>query len=157
MIINGNKKFDHIIKEELKVIMGKGEYVSRRTIVPHKTEEYAPYHICESGRVQEQLFGVSILLEAYRLYNDKEILEFAINTLDEIALNYTKDGMILNGNKEDYSTVCCPMIPIVDMANELEKLNDNRSKNFIILAKKLAKHLFNRGLSFPTEGEIQML
>lgn len=153
MLINGDKKFESVIREELNIIMGKGEYVPRRTIVPHKTEKYAPYHICESGRVQEQFFGVSILLEAYKLYKDKEILEFAVNTLEELADNYTKSGMLLNGNNEDYSTVCCPMIPIVDMANELGALGDSRAAKFKSLAKDLAKHIFSRGLSFPTEGD----
>jgi len=152
MLLNGDKKYESVIREELDIIMGKGDYVPRRTIVPHKTE-YAPFHICESGRVQEQFFGVSILLDAYRLYNDREILEFAVNTLDELCDNYIKGGMLVNGNDEDYSTVCCPMIPIVDIANELNKLCDKRAERFKTVAQNLARHIYNRGLSFPTEGE----
>ncbi len=154
ILINGDEKFNSLIKEELGIIMGKGEYVPRRTIVPHKTKKYAPYHICESGRIQEQFFGVSILLEAYKLYNDNEILEFAINTLNEISDNFTKDGMVFDGGGVDYSTVCAPMIPIVDMTNTLKALNDSRAELFETMAKNLAKHIYNRGLSFPTEGEI---
>lgn len=154
MLLNGSNRFDSVIKRELDIVMGKGKHIARKSIVPYKTEKYAPYHICESGRVQEQFFGVSILLEAYRLYNDKEFLEFAVKTLSELADNYTRDGMILNGNGEDYSTVCSPMIPIVDLANELQMLNDERAEKFKNMAKRLAEHLFNRGLSFPTEGDI---
>lgn len=156
MRLRKNFKFDSVAKEELDIIMAKNKsFVPRRTIVPYALGEYAPYHIHESNRIQEQFFGVSILIEAYRVYNDKEILDFAVCTLKELVDNYMKNGMIFNGS--DYTTVCCPMIPLVDAALLLKKLGDSRAEIFEKAAAESAEFLFNRGYSFPTEGGISDL
>ncbi len=152
MNFNKNFKYDKIAKEELDIIMGKSDYIQRKTIVPHKTKTHAPYHIYGSDRVQEQFFGVSVLLEAYKLYESEEIYEFMINTLFELRENYIKNGMVFNGT--DYTTVCAPMIPIVDVTLLLKSKNDERYKLFEETATQMAEYLFKRGYNFPTEGEI---
>lgn len=144
MRIGGHRKYDSIAKYELSEIMGeKGVQIPRKTIVPYQTE-FAPYHICKSVRIQEQFFGVSILLEAYKTYGDKKYLDFAQKALDELLDNYFMAGKIYNG--EDYTTVCAPVIPIVDMANFTQKERYKKA------AVAIAEYLLKRGINFPTEG-----
>ncbi len=147
-----HKRFHAVVQEELAQIMGKdGWDIPRKTILPRKTEEYAAFHISHSNRIQEQFFGVSILLEAYKLYGEEEYLEFAVSALMELVQNWiTSDGMIYNG--EDYTTVCAPVIPMVDMALLLSSLGDGRAAVFEDTAVRIAEFLLKRGVSFPTEG-----
>ncbi len=143
-----HKKYDALARYELSEVMGeKGIRIPRKTIVPERTE-YAPYHICKSKRVQEQFFGVSILLEAYKTYKEQRYLEFAQNALDELLDNYFIDGQIYNG--EDYTTVCAPVIAVVDMANEVQ--DAERKERYKKAAIAVAEYLVKRGISFPTEG-----
>lgn len=150
MRLNNHRKYDAIVREELSIIMGKGKYVPRRTIVPHAINGFPAYHIHESNRVQEQFFGVSILLEAYRVYEEDEILEFAIASLKSLVDNHMKNGMVFNG--EDYTTVCCPAIPLVDMAIFLKLKEDKRYLIFEKAALELGDYLCERNFNFPTEG-----
>lgn len=148
MRVGNHRKYDDAAKYELGIIMGKnGERVQRKTIVPERTE-YAPYHICGSNRIQEQFFGVSILLEAYKTYNDKKYLDYAEYALDELLDNWFSDGMIYNG--EDYTTVCAPVIAIADMANATE--NPQKKKRYHDSCIAVAEYLLRRGINFPTEG-----
>lgn len=151
MQYKNHRKYDKTVKEELDIIMAKSENpIPRRTIFPKAQNGFAPYHVYKSSRVQEQFFGVSILLEAYKLYKDKEILEYAISALNELCDNYIKDGMVDIGT--DYTTVCCPMITLVDMALFLKSLNDKRYEVFEKTAGQMAEFLLKRGYDFPTEG-----
>lgn len=150
MNFNRNLKYDKTVRKELDIIMGKGEYIPRKTIVPHKTEHYDAYHIHNSSRVQEQFFGVSILLEAYKLYKSEEIYEYMVSTLSELVNNYIKKGMVYNG--KDYTTVCAPIIPVIDAALCIKAKNDERYKIFLKAAGKMALHLYTRQYDFPTEG-----
>lgn len=156
MRLKNHMKYDKTAKEELAVIMAKsGAPIRRRTILPYPDSGYAAYHICESNRVQEQFFGVSILLDAFRLYRDREMLEYAVSALDELVNNFMKGGMVTNGT--DYTTVCCPMIPLADMANFLKDENDKRYIKFKNAADEMAAFLYKRGYNFPTEGTISEL
>lgn len=152
MRLEGHLKFDAVARKELSEIMGEnGVNIPRKTILPYKTEEFDAYHISGSKRIQEQFFGVSILMEAYKLYKEEEYLEFAVEALNELVKNWiTDEGMVFNG--QDYTTVCAPVIPVVDMAKLLSELNDERSKLFYDTAIKIAEFLLKRGLRFPTEG-----
>ncbi len=152
MRMGGHLKFDGRARAELSEVMGEGGVRTRRkTIVPYKTEKFAPYHIEDSVRIQEQFFGVSILTEAYKLYGDKKYLEFAIAALSELRDNWiTPEGMIFNG--ADYTTVCAPVIAVVDLANLLSDIGDERGEDFRALAIRIADYLLKRGISFPTEG-----
>lgn len=154
MKITGSRQYDSLAKEELAVIMGEREYIPRKTIVPHETELFSAYHIHKSTRVQEQIFGVSILLEAYLVYKDKKYLEFAVSTLLEISDNFMVGGKIINGSGADYTTVCCPVIAFADMANILKDCKDERAEIFKQKAIDIAEFLLLRGMDFPTETEI---
>ncbi len=158
MLVNmrtgGHKKYDEVALEQLDIITGKGEPVHRRTILPYPAEGYAAYHVYKSGRVQEQFFGVSILLEYYRVYGWSWILDYAVSTMDELVENYMKNGMLVNGEGVDYTTVCCPMIPVVDLAVFLRSIRDPRADRFFKIAEEMAAFLYRRGFRFPTETEI---
>ncbi len=155
MRLSGHLAFDEKARRELSEIMGQdGIRTKRKTIVPYKTEKYDAYHIEGSDRIQEQFFGVSILTEAYKLYGDKKYLEFAIEALSELQRNWiTPEGKIYNG--VDYTTVCAPVIPIVDLAILLNNIGDRRGEHFCELALKIAEYLLGRGISFPTEGDAE--
>ncbi len=150
---SGKRAYDKIVKEELDIVMCHGKQpVKRKSIVPYETE-YPAYHIYQSDRVQEQFFGVSILLEAYRLYKEDRYLEFAVNSLKELLENNDKGGMIVRGNN-DYTTVCAPVIAICDMAIILKEKGDLRYDYFGKKAIEVADYLVYRGFDFPTEGFI---
>lgn len=156
----GTKKYDAIVRQELDVIIGQnGENVPRKTIVPYKTDRFEAYHISDSDRIQEQFAGVSILLEAYKLYNEEKYLTYAINALNELIDNrLSDDGMIFrfndSGRIEDYTTVYVPIISIADMAVYLKNKDNKKSEKFADAAVKIADFLVRRGLNFPTEGEL---
>ena len=152
MRLNGHRKYDKIARENLDIIMGKGEYVREKTIPPVAVEGYPPYHIYQTGRVQEQFFGVSILLEAYRVYGDEAYLEHAVAALKTMVDHNIRDGALYNGWGHEYTTVCCPVIPIVDLALVLKKKQDPRYRTFEDTALAMAEFLYNRGYHFPTEG-----
>lgn len=151
MRLKGHWKYDAIARKELDTILCRTlPPVPRRTIATFAQNGFAPYHIFRSNRVQEQFFGASILLEAYRLYGERDILEYAIHTLNELVEHYMINGKVDNG--EDYTTVCCPMIPLVDMALFLKNSGDNRYITFENAASEMAEYLYKRGFDFPTEG-----
>ncbi len=152
MRLHNSRKYDAVVREELDIIMGKRKPVPRRTILPYPADGYPAWHIFQSNRVQEQFFGVSILLEAYKLYQRPELLEYATAALQELVADHMKDGMVYNG--EDYTTVCCPMIPLVDMANYLKAAGDDRAEQFETAAEQMAAFLYKRGFHFPTEGTV---
>lgn len=131
--------------------------VRRRTIFHLPHENYPAYNIFESNRVQEQFFGITILLDAYKYFGDEKYYRYAVCTMDSFLDHYQKDdGRIerisRHGIPEDYTTVCCPMIPIVDMANYLKNRDAARSSRYFDSAKRMADYLNKRGLIFPTEG-----
>lgn len=147
-----SNKFDEIVRRELDIITGKGKYTAHKTIVPHETQNHKAYHIYNSNRVQEQFFGVSILIEAYKHFGDEEILEYAVRSLENLLDENFENGMIYNGS--DYTTVCCPVIAVADMARLLEEKGDKRSGIFKEAAIQTAEFLLKRGLDFPTETEV---
>lgn len=151
MRLGNHRKYDRIVRKELDIIMGKGEYVPCRTIVPHEENGFPAYHIYKSQRVQEQFFGVSILLEAFRVYGEEELLEYAVAALKTLTDYHMINGMVFNG--EDYTTVCCPAIPLVDMAIFLKERKDGRYLIFEKAVLELADFLCKRGFYFPTEGQ----
>lgn len=142
------------VQDDLKTIMGEQEpFVEHRSIVPFAQEQYLPYHIWHSDRVQEQFFGVSILLDAFRALKDRTYLNHAVCALDELLDNWvTSEGMI-TGLGKDYTTVTCPVIPIVDMARCLRGDDPERAEYYKGIAIRIADYVVRRGLDFPTEGE----
>ena len=143
----------------LKVITEKDEEraIPHRTILKAPHDRYPAYNVYKSCRVQELAFGITILLDAYRYFGDSEYLEYAKGATECLISYYQKEnGAIFvdwgDGTAEDYTTVCAPMIPLCDMAKELEgtPLGDTLRQR----CDKMADFLYNRGLSFPTEGGV---
>ncbi len=154
-----NRDYETITRHELDIIMGEnGNNVPRRTILAYKTE-YPAYHISGSDRIQEQFTGISILLEAYKVFGEEKYLEHAVLSLEELAYNrIDKCGRIwctCGGECTDYTTVCAPVITIADMTLFLEKRGDKRSQIFRKICVKIADYLVQRGFDFPTEGAVR--
>ncbi len=135
----------------------EGKAIPRRTIlnVPH--DDYLPFNVYKSRRVQELSAGIIILLDAYKYFKDEKYLKYAKGATTCLISYYQKeDGRIEvdwgNNAKDDYTTVCAPIIPITDMANYLKDIDAEFSRMCKDSADKIAKYLYNRGLRFPTEG-----
>ncbi len=147
------------LKELLDIITEEDEIraVPRRTIFKHPHKSFGPYNIFDSYRIQEQFFGVTILLDAYKYFGDEKYYEYAIGATDCLIRDYIKeDGRIEVswgiGARDDYTTVCCPMIPICDMALFLHGKDEKRAETYLKIASNMAEYLYKRGLNFPTEG-----
>lgn len=131
--------------------------VPRRTIFAKQYQKYPAYNIFKSTRIQEEFFGVTILLDAFKYFNEEKYYEYAINTLNSLIDNYQSlDGRLErvgdSGEKEDYTTVCSAMIPIVDMVNFVKDKDQKLYEKYYDSASRMANYLYNRGLIFPTEG-----
>lgn len=150
--------YERKVKTLLDVITEKDpeKAIARRTILNVPFEGYPAYNIFRSRRIQEQFFGITILLDAYKYFQEREYLEYALGATDCLLDNYQgADGRLETsqcGNDEDYTTVCCAMIPIVDMANFLKDRKPEHSEKYFLAARKMAEYLYMRGQSFPTEG-----
>lgn len=130
--------------------------IPRITILNKPYLDYPAYNIFKSRRIQEEFFGITVLLDAYRYFGDKKYYEYAVNTTDSLLDNYQKiDGRLETSNGmagEDYTTVCCAMIPIADMANFMKGRDGKRAKKYGEAASRMAEYLYRRGMDFPTEG-----
>ena len=129
-----------------------------RTILSTPHNGFPPYNVYKSCRVQELASGVTILLDAYKYFKEEKYLKYAKGaTMCLISYYQKEDGRIEvdwgNDAKEDYTTVCAPIIPIIDMSNFLRDTDPKLSNLFKTSAAKIADYLCNRGLKFPTEGE----
>ncbi len=133
----------------------------RATVFDKPHAGFPAYHIFKSNRIQEQFFAVSILLNAYQAYGDETYYRYTVNTLNTLLDNYQKaDGRIEKINPsgvEDYSTVCCLIIPIVDVALLVKDGDDALYEKYVSAAKSLAEFIYKRGFSFPTEGGVSEL
>ncbi len=127
-------------------------FIKRCTIVPEAQGEIAPYNTFGLNRSQEAFNGAEILIDAYKLFGEKDYLELAINVLNARIDEMDENGCIYR-NGVDYCTVTCMILPICDMAVLLKSLNDGRFKKFETAAIKMADHIVKRGFNFPTEGD----
>ena len=158
----GDLKLEKFVLDELAVITETDEKkaVFRQTIFNKPHGRFPAFNVYNSGLVQEQFFGVTILLDAYDYFKDDKYLDYAVKALDTLMTHYQKeDGRIetyteWSDSFDDYTTVCCPMIPIVDMSNYLKNIDPQKSAYYQNCADKMAAYLFQRGLNFPTEGGV---
>ena len=156
----GNAAYERLVKAELDVICETDERKAepRQTILSKPHGKYPAYHIYKSSRVQEQFFGVTILLDAYEYFGDETYLRYATNALDCLLSTYQKaDGRIetyteWSGAYDDYTTVCAPIIPVIDMALFYQNIDAKKAAFYRQSAEKIAAYLYRRGLNFPTEG-----
>lgn len=153
-------EYEKKVLGELDVITEQGEEkaVPRQTIWHKPHDGFYAYNVYKSKRVQELFFGITILLDAYKYFGDEKYLIYLKGATECLISYYQKDDGRIEidwGNeKGDYTTVCAPMIPIVDVALYLEKIDPHLSLKCKASATKMAEYLFNRGLSFPTEGVV---
>ena len=154
------KKFEQTALAELDIITERdiNKATPRQTIVWTPHENFGAYNLYKSWRVQELFFGITILLDAYLYFGDEKYYEYATGATRNLLDNYRGErGQIeidWGDHFDDYSTVCCPMIPIADMANFLKGKDDDLAKKCVDACDKLALFLFERGLHFPTEGTV---
>lgn len=153
LLFGNNEHFDKLLKNFLLIANPENDslVIERCSI---SVEE--GYRTKNSTRIQEAYAGVSLFLDAYKLYGNEEYLEFAISILDSRLKQDLLNGAIMrrhNGEEKDYTTVTCMVIPVVDMAVFLKEKNDSRYKIFEDAAIEIADHIANRGMDFPTEGE----
>ncbi len=150
--------YDEKLREFFRVFLGKREAdaVVRLTVYPEAQGEFGPYSVYKSHRIQEHSFAVSMLLDAYKLYGQEKFLTYAVGAMNNIIANYQKENGALmtphGGEYTDYSTVCCLIIPMVDMALFMKDRDGALYERYRTAAGKLAEHIYRRGFSFPTEG-----
>lgn len=156
------ERYENEVKKLLSIVTETDEEKakSRITILSKGQKNgLPPYHIFNSTRIQEQFFGVTLLLDAYRYFGDDKWGSYAVNALNTLLDTYQKeDGRLetwveWNARFVDYSTVCCLMIPIVDMANYFADKKESIAQRYKKSAAKLAEYLYNRGICFPTETD----
>jgi len=155
-----NEAYEKLVKAELDVICETDESkaLPRRTILNKPHGRFPAYNVYQSGRVQEQFFGVTILFDAYKYFKDEKYLSYATKALDCLVENYQKnDGRIetyteWSDSYDDYSTVCAPIIPLIDASLFYSDKDRKKSDYYLNSASKLAEYLYKRGLNFPTEG-----
>ena len=146
----GCDSFFQRIEKSFSEIMEQDETkaIPRRTVLnkPYKNED--SYFIFESNRIQELLFGVTIFTDAYKLTGKPVFLEYAVGGLNSVLSKHFDNGMIyteyLNGGKEDYTTVCCLIIPFVDMAVLLRDSDPALSQRFRQVSASIAAYLYGR-------------
>jgi len=130
--------------------------VNRRTIFLKEQNGLPAYNVYNSKRIQEQFFGITILLDAFKYFGDKKYYNYAIKTTDCLIDNYQKGngGLFTShgGGLKDYSSVCSAMIPIVDVANYIKDKDEARARKYFHSAYRLAEYIYKRNINFPTEG-----
>ncbi len=150
--------YDKKLQEFFDVFLTTDEEkaVPRLTLFDKPHGDFPAYNIYRSRRIQEQHFAISMLLDAYKLYGEERFLRYAVGAMNTIIDCYQKeDGRLETGHggkDEDYSTVCCLIIPFVDMALFFRDKDAVLYEKYRTGASKLAQHIYNRGFCFPTEG-----
>jgi len=155
-----NEKYEKIALKALEEITETDPSKAKlRITVLDKPQEngYPAYHVFKSNRIQEQFFGVTIFLDAYKYFKEEKYLRYAKESLNTLIDYYQKDDggfytkMEWNDHEDDYSTVTCLIIPIIDMALFMKDIDKDLADKYIKSAEKLANHVYLRGLNFPTE------
>lgn len=147
------------IKGALELITERDESKAkdRETIFYKARKGYPAYNVFNSNRVQEQFFGIGILLDAYKVFGTKKYLDYAVKAMDSVLKNHlSKSGAIetfmeWSKKTEDYTTVCCLIIPVIELAEFLKDKMPEKSEKYYSAARKMARHVYKRGISFPTE------
>lgn len=157
------KEYDDCLKRFFNILLPDKEddCIERLSIMKEPLHGLPPYSVYKSRRIQEHFAGVSILLDAYKVYKDNKYLDYAINVLNSLLDNYQRpNGSIATSycaDDEDYTTVTCLIFPIIDMALFFKDKNKELYEKYLDSASRVASFIYNRGLSFPTEGGDSLL
>lgn len=144
----------------LNVITAKDEALAvPRVTIWHKRQENSPaYNMYKSIRVQELFFGITILLDAYKYFKNEEYYTYLIGAVDCLIDFYQGENGQIQVNwgngYDDYTSVCCPMIPLLDVANFIKSKDPKKANRYFDCCEKMAEYLYKRGISFPTEGAV---
>ena len=153
MTTHNSDRYRAMTQEAIKTMMGEGErLVARNTIVPYPVGEFPAYHVYKSRRIQEQFFGISILTEQYKLTGEGKYLDFAVKSAETVIRVYQQENGAFVQQGSDYTTVCAPVIAIIDLARELREVDQGKAEYFSESAARAVRYLVGRGLHFPTEG-----
>ena len=152
----------HECEERLKILLNimtekdEARAIEKRTILNRPHGRFPAYNVYRSERVQELAFAITILLDAYKYFGNEEYYTYAIGATDTLTSHYMReDGCIevdWGDNCEDYTTVCCPLIPIADMALFIKERDPVKASKYRHSIDKIAEYLYHRGMHFPTEG-----
>lgn len=121
--------------------------------------EYGPYHLYqEYNYPQHEIFFLEELIDYYKLSKDDDILRDAIGLAKHFMNEHIQeDGMIVCENHPgkivDYSTVHAEVCGFIRLAELLIEKDREEACVFLKQAEKIANHVCERGLDFPTEGE----
>lgn len=154
MRINGNESLKDSVMDGFSYIIGDvKEPTVGGSILPYNKDENIAYRLFGSDRVQNGFFISSYLLEAYRVFKDKYYLEYAVSIMLYLVGYRIVNGCVMSTYSAyaDYTTVCAPIINLIDLSNELKALADDRYKIFEKAATDICEHLIRRGWDFPTE------
>lgn len=151
-------EYDAKLQEFFAVLMPQRQEdaVVRMSVWNQRDGDFPAYSVYRSRRIQEHHFAAAMLLDAYKLYGDEKYLTYATGIMDSLMACYLQpDGSLATphgGTLEDYSTVCCLIIPYVDMALFMENRDPVRYEKYRSAAAGMAEHIYRRGFHFPTEG-----
>ncbi|MGL4739141.1 MAG: hypothetical protein ACRCW2_17005 [Cellulosilyticaceae bacterium] len=119
--------------------------------------EYGPYHLYhEINYPQHEVFLLEQLVDCYELGED--VLEDIILLGEHFVKEHMQDGVVIcqnhkNGEAVDYCTVHAPIVALIKVMKVLRAVGSEKHTLFYQAAHQLAEHLYQRGGSFPTEGE----
>ncbi|MBQ8885883.1 MAG: hypothetical protein IJY62_05910 [Clostridia bacterium] len=142
----------------LSVILTEDEEKARPhcTVWTKEHDGYPAYNVYRSNRIQEGFTGIWMMLDLFGLTGEIKYRDIAFHMCENYLKCYqdTDGGLkrVEHGRVEEYTTVCAPLVPIVDVALAAAKAGDPRAEWFKECAKRTAEFLYNRGFSFPTEG-----
>ena len=97
------------------------------------------------------------MLDAYKVFGTKKYLDYAVRAMDSVLKHHLSASgaietfMEWSKRTEDYTTVCCLIIPVIELAEFLRDKMPEKSEKYYSAARKMAEHVYKRGISFPTE------
>ncbi len=122
--------------------------------------DFGPYHVYEEyNYMQQEIFLLEELADYYALTQDDAVKQDALCLARHIQQEHLDErGRIINQNfpsepGTDYSTVHIPVLSFLRWAHRLEPNDPDNAAFMADIARKIADHVWKRGLDFPTEGE----
>lgn len=142
--------------ENLYLREGDEEHNLER-IVPFAHDEFSPYHLYKTSRIQNSVTLALIQAEAFKVYNNRWYLDLSARYMTNLVRDHLSEtGALLTNHCGDigidYTTVTCCVIGFTEVSQLLRAERDSRWQMLHNAAIKMADHLVKRGLNFPTEG-----
>ncbi len=147
-------KLERDVKNFLTILTAEDPTIQipRCTVIAGSQEGYPDGCTLESDRLQEAFNAAGMLLDAYELFGEERYREHAVKVLQGQIGAMDADGCLRRPSGEDYTTVTCLVLALVDAAVVLEREKDPRGAQMRKAALDMTDFIVRRGLSFPTEG-----